>query len=124
MPPLPINFRRVLVIAGILVLVFMVIDMNRRLETLNMLNKQAEIRSTQMEQAMQTQVALQTKVAYAASTSAVEEWARSVGLSQDGDQVVVPLGVPGSDPVSTVEPTPMPTPLPNWQVWWNLFFSE
>ncbi|MBI5296140.1 MAG: hypothetical protein HY869_11750 [Chloroflexi bacterium] len=124
MPPLPINFRRVLVIAGILVLVLMVIDMNRRLETLNVLNKQAEIRSTQMEQAMQTQVALQTKVAYAASTAAVEEWARSVGLSQEGDQVVVPLGVPGSDPLVTVEPTPLPTPLPNWQVWWNLFFSE
>ncbi len=124
MPPLPINFRRVLVIAGILVLVLMVIDMNRRLETLNVLNKQADIRSTQMEQAMQTQVALQTKVAYAASTAAVEEWARSVGLSQEGDQVVVPLGVPGSDPIVTVEPTPLPTPLPNWQVWWNLFFSE
>lgn len=124
MASLPIHFRRVLVVAGILVLVLMVVDMNRRLETLNTLNEQAEIRSMQMEQALQTQVALQTRVAYAGSTSAVDEWARSVGLSQAGDQVVVPVGVPGGEPVSTGEPTPVPTPLPNWQEWWNLFFGK
>lgn len=125
MSSLPINFRRVLVAAGIIVLVLMVIDLNRRLETLNTLNKQADIRRAQATQVMQTQVSLQTQVVFAASTEAVNEWARGeAGLAQDGDQVVVPLGVPGSEPVATAEPTPPPTPMPNWQVWWSLFFNE
>jgi hypothetical protein len=125
MPALPINFRRVLIIAGIIVLILMVIDLNRRLESLNTLSEQADLRRTQATQVMQTQIALQTQVAFAASTQAVDEWARSeAGMSQEGDQMVVPLAVPGSDPVSTTEPAPPPTPLSNWQVWWNLFFGN
>lgn len=125
MPSLPINFRRILVAAGLLALVLMVIDMNRRLETLNALNTQAELLRAQATQVEETRIALQTRVAYAGSTDAVDEWARSeASMAQEGDQAVVPLGVPGSDPVLVAEPTPAPTPQPNWQAWWNLFFSE
>jgi hypothetical protein len=125
MQSLPINFRRVFIAAGIIILVLMVIDLNRRLETLNTLDKQADIRRAQATQAMQTQISLQTQVVFAASTEAVNEWARGeAGLAQDGDQVVVPLGIPGNEPTATVEPTPPPTPMPNWQVWWSLFFNE
>jgi hypothetical protein len=124
MPSLPINFRRVLIAAGVLILILMVVDLNRRLETLNTLEKQAQLSRVQATQGAQTQIALQTEVAFAASTEAVEEWARNAGQVQEGDQAVVPLGVPGSDPVVTVEPPPPPTPMPNWQAWWNLFFSE
>ncbi len=103
----------------------MVVDFNRRLEILNSLNKQASIRQAQATQAVQTQQALQTQVAFAASTEAVNDWARTEGhYVQDGDQPVVPVGQPGSTPLVTIEPTPTPTPLANWQVWWNLFFSE
>jgi hypothetical protein len=125
MSGLPINIRRVLVIAGIIVLILMVIDFNRRVEVLNALNRQAEIRRAQATQAVQTQLALQTQVAFAGSTEAVNDWARSEGhYIQDGDQPVVPVGEPGSEPVISVEPTPVPTQMPNWQVWWNLFFGE
>ena len=125
MPPLPINFRRILIAAGVIILVLMVIDLNRRVETLNLLNKQAEIRRGQATQAEQTMVALQTQVAFAGSTEAVNQWARVEGhYAQDGDQPVVPLGQPGSAPIVAEEPTPTPTPMPNWQVWWNLFFGE
>jgi cell division protein FtsB len=125
MPNLPINFRRVLVFAGVILLILMVVDLNRRLEAFNALSRQADLRSAQATQLAQTQLALQTQAAFAASTEAVNEWARSeAGMAQEGDQMVVPLGVPGSDPLSTVEPTPPPTPLPNWREWWNLFFSE
>jgi hypothetical protein len=125
MSNLPINFRRVFVVAGILVLVLMVIDFNRRLEALNTLNKQAGQVRVQATNAMLTQIALETQVAFAGSDAAVEEWARSEGhFVQEGDQPVVPIGQPGSDPIRSVEPTPIPTPMPNWMVWWNLFFSE
>jgi hypothetical protein len=119
------NFRRVLTIAGIVLLVLMIVDFNRRIEVLNSLNRQADIRRAQATQAVQTQLSLQTQVSFAASTQAVNDWARTEGhYIQDGDLPVVPVGQPGSDPVVTPEPPASPTPLANWQVWWNLFFEE
>lgn len=122
---LPINLRRMAVMIGILVLVFIVLEFNRRLEELNMLNRQNEIVRAQATQAIQTQSALQTQVAYANSTAAVEEWARTDGhYIQDGDLPVVPIGGPGAAPVESNTPTPIPTQPAKWEVWWNLFFGE
>lgn len=121
----PINPRRVVVFAGILVLMLMVIDFNARLEELNLLRKHAAVVSTQATQAAQTQAALQTQVAYAGSDQAVQDWARSEGhYVQPGDQLVIPVGEPGAAPSQAASPTPVPSPVPNWQVWWNLFFGE
>lgn len=122
---LPINVRRVLVLIGILALVFIVLEFNRRLEELKMLNRQNQLIQVQATQAIQTQFALQTEVAYAGSNTAVEEWARTDGhYIQDGDLPVVPVGQPGALPVEASTPTPVPTQPPNWQVWWSLFFGE
>lgn len=122
---LPINIRRVAVMIGILALVFLVLEFNRRLEELNMLNRQNELVQAQATQAVETQLALQTQVAYAGSSAAVEEWARTDGhYIQDGDLPVVPLGQPGSPPIVANTPTPVPTQPANWEVWWDLFFGE
>ena len=122
---LPINLKRVAVIIGIFMLVFIVLEFNRRLEELNMLNKQHEIVQTQATQAVQTQLAVQTEVAYAGSNAAVEEWARIDGhYIQDGDLPVVPIGQPGEAPIESSTPTPAPTPMAKWEVWWSLFFGE
>lgn len=103
----------------------MVIDFNARLEELNLLKKHAQSLGAQATQAVQTQAALQTQVAYSASNQAVEDWARSEGhLVQPEDQPVVPVGQPGTAPIVISTPTPAPTPMPNWQVWWNLFFGQ
>jgi|SRR5919109_335398 hypothetical protein len=122
---IPINLRRVLVMLGILALVFIVLEFNRRLEELNMLNRQNQLIQTQATQAIQTQFALQTQVAYAGSDSAVEEWARTDGhYIKEGDLPVVPIGQPGAPPMEANTPAPAPTRLANWEVWWNLFFGE
>jgi len=122
---LPINVRRVAVIIGIFVLVFIVLEFNRRLEELTMLNRQNDLVRTQATQAVQTHNALQTAVAYANSTAAVDEWARTDGHNiKDGDLPVVPVGEPGSPPITEDTPAPVPTPLENWEVWWQLFFGE
>ena len=122
---LPINIRRVAVLIGILILVFIVLEFNRRLEELNMLNAQSRLVQTQATQAVQTQLALQTQVAYASSDAAVEEWARTDGhYIQDGDLPVVPLGEPGAAPIDASTPTPVPTQPSNWEVWWDLFFGN
>lgn len=121
----PISIRRVLVFTGIFILILFVIEFNSRLEELNRLTNQREEIQALATQAAQTQIALQTQVAYAGSDQAVEEWARVEGhLMQEGDQPVIPLGVPGSDPVIINTPQPTPTPMQNWEIWWTLFFDE
>lgn len=125
MPAVPIHVRRVLTIIGIVILVFVVLEFNRRLEELSRLNDQAKIVRTQATQIVQTQLALQTAVAYANSTAAVEEWARTDGhYIRDGDLPVVPVGAPGAAPIELSTPVPVPTPMQNWEVWWELFFGE
>ncbi len=125
MSNLPVNIRRALIAVGIIILVVMVIDFNRRVDNLNNLSKQDRAMQSQATQAMQTQQSLQTQVAYAGSTQAVGDWARTEGhYIQPGDQPVVPIGQPGIAPIDSSTPTPEPTPMSNWQTWWNLFFGE
>lgn len=125
MSSFPIQVRRIAVFAGIFLLILFVIEFNSRLEELNRLNGQRDEMRGDATQSMQTQVALQTQVAYAASTEAVEEWARTDGhYMQEGDQPVVPVEVPGSEPVIINTPIPAPTPMQNWEIWWKLFFNQ
>jgi hypothetical protein len=125
MPNIQINFRRVAIFAGIFVLILLVIEFNSRLEELNRLNEQRDEVRVIATQSMQTQMAQQTQVAYAASTAAVEEWARTEGhYVKEGDQAVIPVGQPGSEAVIVSTPVPAPTPMQNWEVWWNMFFDK
>lgn len=125
MTTLPVNFRRVAVMIGIVVLVSIVLEFNRRLEELTLLNKQHDLVQAQATQAMQTQIALQTEVAYAGSVNAVDEWARTSGhYVRDGDLPVVPIPQPGTTTFDFNEPTPVPTQMTNAQTWWDLFFGE
>lgn len=125
MPNLPISFRRIAAFAGIFVLFLVIVEFNTRLEELNRLNNQRDEIRARATQAVQTQLALQDQVAYAGSTAAVEEWARAEGhYIREGDQPVIPIGQPGSEPVVVATPTAIPTPLQNWEIWWKLFFDE
>jgi cell division protein FtsB len=125
MPNINFNLRRFAIFLGVLILAMLVIEFNSRLDELNRLNDQREEVRIAATEAAQTEIALKTQVAYAASTEAVEKWARTEGhYIQDGDQPVIPVGLPGSEPSAAATPPPMPTPLPNWQEWWNLFFGK
>ena len=125
MQNVPINLRRVLVIIGIIILIFIVLEFNRRLDELNNLTDKNNSVRTEATQIIQTQQALETAVAYAKSTAAVEEWARTDGhYLQEGDQPVIPVEQPGSAPVIVNTPIPEPTPMQNWEIWWTLFFNR
>ena len=122
---IPINVRRMIGIIGFIILSFVVLESNRRIEELNLLNKQYEVVQQQATLAEATQFALQTQVAYAGSTAAVEEWARTEGkFVQNGDLPVVPLAQTGSQPLELASPDLQPTPQANWQIWWDLFFGD
>ncbi|MDP1713275.1 MAG: hypothetical protein Q8L41_00895 [Anaerolineales bacterium] len=125
MPQIPFSFRRVAIFAGIFVLILFLIEFNSRLEELNRLNNQRDQVRLLATQAMQTQMALQTQVAYAGSIAAVDEWARTEGhYLKDGDHPVIPVEQPGSQPVIVNTPVPTPTPMQNWEIWWDLFFND
>jgi hypothetical protein len=122
---IPINLRRAGIFLGIFILILLVIEFNTRLEDLNRLNDQRNEVRAAATQAQQTQMSLLTQVAYGESTAAVEEWARTEGhYVQEGDQPVIPVGQPGSEPVMIATPIPSPTPMQNWEVWWKLFFDK
>ena len=125
MPALPFNARRVATIIGVIALVFIVLEFNRRLEEMNLLNKQYDLVQQQATQAVQTQAVLQTQVAFAASDGAVDAWARTDGhYVQEGDLPIVPIGQPGAAPIELSAPAPAPTQMTNVQTWWELFFGE
>ena len=125
MKNLPIDWRRVAVIAGVLFLVVVIVDFNTRMEELDRLSRQADITRAEATQAAWTQTTLETQVAHAESDQIVEEQARSEGhMIQEGDNPVTVLGNEGAAPPESPEPTPIPTPKPNWQLWRDLFFGE
>jgi cell division protein FtsB len=125
MKSLPIDWRRVLLIAGVLFLTLVIVEFNSRLEELDRLNRQANITRAEATQAAQTKDALETKVAHAGSDQIVEEQARSEGhMIQEGDQPIIILGDEGATPLANPEPTSVPNSKPNWQLWWDLYFGE
>jgi cell division protein FtsB len=125
MQTIPINLRRVLVVIGIIILIFIVLEFNRRLDELNNLTDKNNSVRTEATQIIQTQQALETAVGYAKSTAAVEEWARTDGhYIKDGDLPVVPVEAPGAAPLEMTEPTPTPVPPQNWEIWLKLFFGK
>ena len=125
MSNIPLPVRRVAAIIGILMLVFIVLEFNRRVEQLKTLDGQYALMQVQVTQALQTQAAVNTQFAYAGSNAAVEQWARVDGhYVKDGDLPVVPVGQPGAPPIEASTPVPAPTPMQNWDVWWTLFFGK
>jgi len=125
MKRIPIDWRRVALIAGVLFLVVVIVDFNSRLEELDRLNRQAEITRAEATQVALTKVAYETLVANATSEQVVEGEARSnAGMILEGDHPVVVLGDEGEPTLENPEPTPIPTPKPNWQLWWDLYFGQ
>lgn len=102
-----------------------VMNFNTRLEEYQRLKRRAREVSAQATQISATQIALQTKMAYAASDQAVQDWAYGEGhLYLPGDHIVVPVEAPGSPPSLQTPPVPTPTPMQNWEIWRELFFGE
>ena len=117
--------RYVLITIGLIVLIVMIVDFNSRMANLDRLTSQLDTVRVEGTAVMQTQAALVTKVSYASSTQAVEDWAYQDGHWVRDDEK--PIGLV---PSGNVTPTPPPLPtqtsqeVPNWRIWWELFFGE
>jgi hypothetical protein len=119
------GWKPVLILIGFAVLVLLVMDFNNRMAELRRLTAEKEDVSARVTSLVETQVALETQVAYATSEAAVYYWAYNFQhLGKEGDVLVVPIQPEGSLPQPT--PTPIITPeiIQNWQVWLSLFMDQ
>ena len=116
-------------VIGLTILALLIIDFNNRLtEWRNLTDRRNQV-AVELNQHVQTQISLETKIAYATSPAGVEEWAyEDASMARKGEVLVVPLPSGDSKPA----PTPSPEPekkvtllekVHNWQLWLALFFD-
>ncbi|MCX6054905.1 MAG: hypothetical protein NTZ74_08340 [Chloroflexi bacterium] len=117
-PKIIVDYKKIgLIIAGV-VLLFLVMDLNNRLNELSRLSTQEEKASTVISVLQSTLNSLETQVAFANSEGAVEQWAYEEGhMARPGEKLVIPLSPPGTIADPIFDPTPTPVPVENWQVW-------
>jgi len=117
-----LGWKYALLVIGLVVLTLLVMDFNNRMAALRRLTGEKEAVGAKVTGLVQTQMSLETQIAFATSDEAVEQWAYVEGHWVRQDEVlVVPLPEEGEPP--TPVPTPMPTlqPESNWKIWLSLF---
>ena len=112
------SWRYALIIIGLVVLAYLVMDFNTRMGALRRLSAQKEVVSEQLQGQLNTQAHLETQIAYATSDDAVVQWAYEEGsMVRSGDIAVVPVPPAGSTPAPLPTTISQATPVPNWQFW-------
>ena len=114
-----------MVVIGLFVLILLVMDFNNRMAELTRLSAQKEREALEITTLIETQVFLETQMAYATSDAAVEAWAREEGRwVLPGDHLIVPLPPEGYTPEPMYIATPTPQQLTNWEAWKEWFLYE
>ncbi len=115
--------KRLLVVVGLLVLIFMVLDFNTRMARLTHLRSQKEIEEQKLNSLLSERAALRAQIAYVTSDKAVEEWARQEGrMMMTGDFVVVPIGDSSFNAEPDKEETTSFILSSNWDAWMHWLF--
>ena len=120
-----LGWKYALVIIGLVILTFLVMDFNNRMAELRRLSDQKEIVAAKVTDLVNTQQSLETQIAFATSDAAVLEWAYQEGKwVREGDYPVVPLQPPGETPKPTVVAVATPQPENNLEIWLSLFVDR
>jgi cell division protein FtsB len=120
-----LGWKYALLIIGLIVLTLLVMDFNNRMAELRRLSDKHEEVAVDATKLVETQVQLETQIAYATSDAAVEEWAYEEGhMVREGENLVIPLEYPGYTPQVTILPTTTPVPKSNWEIWVSLFLES
>ena len=118
-------FQRFAVIVGVIAALFILGDLNRRMEEARRMERDARTLASQVAELGVQAVELQVQIAAATSQAVVEAWAHGEGkLVRDGERLVVPIPPPGAPTPSPATPTPLPPPPSTWLVWRELLFGE
>ena len=120
-----LGWKYALLVIGLIVLTLLVMDFNNRMAEFRRLSDKREDVAVEATNLVQTQVQLETQIAYATSEGAAEEWAYEEGhMVREGENLVIPLEYPGFTPEVTILPTATPEPKSNWQIWVSLFLES
>jgi cell division protein FtsB len=124
-----INWNRawkyILLVIGLVLMMFLVMDFNSRMAELRRLSTQADQAAARVTQLHRTETYLHTQIAYATSDEIVEEYAyEEMKMVRDGDHPIVPISPTKSTPVPEEEPEPQTRRVDNWQIWLALFFDQ
>jgi hypothetical protein len=124
-PKIPFDSKKVAIVVGAVILFFLVMDLNNRLNELSRLTEQENKAATVVNQLQSTLDVLKTQLAYASSEGAVEQWAYNEGhMARPGEKLIVPISPAGTTPQSLIEETPVPTQVPNWRIWLALISGK
>ncbi|HZW05006.1 MAG TPA: hypothetical protein VFF68_13820 [Anaerolineaceae bacterium] len=124
MKPFRLQSKHLIIVLVIAAGFYLVMDLNSRLNALNLKTQQHNVASTEVAYLEATVNALHTQIGFATSEVAVEEWARERGrMTRPGDVLVVPLPPENVTPQPVVTVAATPEPMENWEVWRILFFG-
>lgn len=118
------NWKQLLVIAGFVVLFFLLMDLNSRLNDLTRLNNQLAQMNTEVSGLRLTQDSIKAQIEFATSDAALNQYARNSGMIREGEKLIVPLPLGTPIPDQIVTPTETPIKVQNQDIWWALFFGE
>ena len=122
---LPFDPKKIGLIVAAIVLFFLVMDLNGRINELSRLSAQEDKASTVVAVLQSTLQVLETQVAYATAEGAVEEWAYNEGhMVRPGEKLIIPLAPSGATSVPMLQPTPTVMPVENWEVWLGLLLGK
>jgi len=114
-----------LVITSVVLLVYLVIAFNGRMQELRSLSNQHELVAQELSNDEGKKLALETQIAYSSSDEAVYRWGYEDGhMVLSGDFPIAPIAPAVKTPVPTAKP---PTPrrtYENWEIWMWLFVDN
>jgi cell division protein FtsB len=120
-----IDTKKIVFGVAIIVLFFLVMDLNNRLSDLSRLSSQKEDAETVVANLQQTLNVLNTQMSYATSDAAVEEWAYEYGhMVRPGEHLIIPLEPNGATQAPLVIATQVSTQVTNWEIWMALFTGQ
>jgi outer membrane murein-binding lipoprotein Lpp len=125
MKPLKFSWKYAIIILGIILLAYLVLDFNSRMANMRNLSTQRDRVATQLSELEQEQARLSTQIAFATSDAAVVQWAYGDGrMVRAGDNPVIPLPPAESTPVPPPAPMITQPVVDNWQIWMWLFVDR
>ncbi len=118
------DIRRLMFYGIMLLLFFLLMNLSARVNELNQLSEQYQFMDTNVAELRATNSVLETKIAFATSDTAVDEYAREQGyMVKPGEILVIPISPENVTPEPIVEQVKIAEPLPNWKIWYQLFFA-
>jgi len=117
--------KRIIGFGAIVLLAFLMMNMNSRLSEYFRLSSERDKIKADVVQLRATKAAMEAQATYASSDQAVVEWARrEAHMALPGDKVVIPMSSLQITPTPIYQPTTTVVSVENWETWWALFFSE